>query len=108
VLQKRIYLPGEIVTDDKENWKQCHNCGQIVPIYEAKKESKLQDFVETSDNPFDSGKSITGLGNKKPKNTYQKERQRLLERIEKEKDSDIKAELRKGNIVEIIENSLDY
>jgi len=53
--------------DDKENWKQCHNCGQIVPIYEAKKESKLQDFVETSDNPFDSGKSITGLGNKNPK-----------------------------------------
>jgi hypothetical protein len=51
-----------------------------------KKESMLQDFVETSDNPFDSGKSIVGLGNKKPRNRYQKERQRLLERIEKEKD----------------------
>ncbi|TLX82020.1 MAG: hypothetical protein E6L04_10650 [Thaumarchaeota archaeon] len=36
-------------------------------------------FVETSDNPFDSGKSITGLGNKKSANRYQKERQRLLE-----------------------------
>ena len=36
-------------------------------------------FVETSDNSFDSGKSITGLGNKKSANRYQKERQRLLE-----------------------------
>ena len=47
-------------------------------------------FVETSDNPFDSGKSITGLGNKKSANRYQKERQRLLEWIE-EKDPNIKA-----------------
>jgi BioD-like phosphotransacetylase family protein len=27
----------------------------------------IKDFVEPSDNPFDSGKSIVGLGNKKPK-----------------------------------------
>jgi hypothetical protein len=40
---------------------------------------RWQYFVETSDNPFDSGKSITGLGNKKSANIYQKERQRLLE-----------------------------
>jgi hypothetical protein len=73
-----------------------------------KKESMLQDFVETSDNPFDSGKSIVGLGNKKPRNRYQKERQRLLERIEKEKDPDIRAGLKTGNIVEIIEQGLDY
>jgi hypothetical protein len=46
------------------------------------------------------GKSITGLGNKKPKNRYQK----MKERIEKEKDEDIKAELREGNIVTIIED----
>ena len=33
---------------------------------------------------------------------------KLKEQIEKEKDPDIKLELRKGNIVEIIESSLDY
>lgn len=38
---------------DHELWKQCHECGTIVPVYEAKKESRLVDFVETSDNPFD-------------------------------------------------------
>jgi hypothetical protein len=35
-----------------------------VPIYEAKKEGKLHDFGETSRNPFDQGKTITGIGNK--------------------------------------------
>jgi transcription antitermination factor NusG len=33
---------------------------------------------------------------------------KLKEQIEKEKDKDIQAELRKGNIVEIIESSFDY
>jgi hypothetical protein len=66
-----------------------------VPIYEAKKESMLQDFVETSTDPFSQVKSITGLGNKKPKSRYQK----MKERIEKEKDKDIKAELREGNVI---------
>lgn len=84
------------------------SCGQIVPIYEAKKESKLQYFVEPSDNPFDSGQTITGLGNKKPKSSYQKQRQKVLDRIATEKDEDIKRELRRGNLVEIIEDSKDY
>ena len=30
---------------------------------------------------------------------YQTQRERLLDRIEKEKDSDIKAELREGNVI---------
>jgi hypothetical protein len=54
-------------------------------------------------------KLFVGLGNKKPKIRCQKEKQRLLDRIEKEKDEDIKAELKKGNIVEVLEDSLnDY
>ena len=39
-------------------------------IYEAKKESKLQDFVEVSSTQFDRGNKIVGLGNKKPKLSY--------------------------------------
>jgi hypothetical protein len=49
---------------------------------------------------------VIGIGNKKPKSRVQKERQRLSYRIEKEKDEDINRELKKGNIVEIIEDSL--
>jgi hypothetical protein len=90
-------------------WKQYHDGGQIVHIYEVNKESRPEDFVELSDNPFDQGKTIVGLGNKKPKDRSQKERQKLLERIEKEKDSDIRAELKKGNVViEIIQDGLNY
>jgi hypothetical protein len=49
ILQERVYLPGEVTIEhERENRKQCHNCCQIVPIYEVKKESKLQDFVELS------------------------------------------------------------
>jgi hypothetical protein len=51
------------------------------------------------------GKSITGLGNKSNERKLtesQKQFQKLKEQIEKEKDSDIKAELKKGNIVTIV------
>ncbi|MFN2434586.1 MAG: hypothetical protein ABR515_04335 [Nitrososphaeraceae archaeon] len=57
-----------------------------------RKKAKLQDFVEVSSNPFNQGKSIVGLGNKKAKIPYQRERQRLFKRIEIEKDEDIKRE----------------
>lgn len=103
ILGERIYLPGESIPHDYDLWKQCHDCGQLVPIYEVKKEAKLQDFVETSENPFDQGKTIVGLGNRGKKNKYQKMREKLQERIDNEPELGIKRELRKGNIVEIIE-----
>jgi hypothetical protein len=68
----------------------------------------IQDFVETTENPFDVGETITGLDNKKRLTPTQKRNKRLKERIEKEKDEDIKRELRKGNIVQIIEDTLNY
>lgn len=55
--------------------------------------------METSTNPFDQGKSLVGLGNKVKKTPFKKQRQKLNDRIEQEKDEDIKSELRKGNIV---------
>jgi hypothetical protein len=44
------------------------------------------------------------------KNTNSKENkfEKLRKEIQKEKDPDIRAELKRGNIVEIIESSLDY
>jgi len=68
----------------------------------------LQDFVETSSNPFDQGKSITGIGNKVKKTPFKKQMQKLKDRIEQEKDEDIKRELRRGNIVTIIEDAFGY
>jgi len=104
ILNERIYLPDQPIPSDNDPWKQCHDCGTIVPIYEAKKESKLEDFVETTSNPFDQGKSITGIGNKVIKTPFQEQRRKLKDRIEQENDEDIKQELRKGNIVTVIED----
>jgi hypothetical protein len=64
ILKGRVYLPGESIPSERDLWQQCHDCGQLVPIYQVKKERKLLDFVETSSNPFDQGKSIIGLDNK--------------------------------------------
>ncbi len=37
VLQERIYPPDEPIPSDHNEWKQCHRCDEIVPIYETKK-----------------------------------------------------------------------
>ncbi len=44
ILQERAYLPGQPIPSDHDLWKQCHNCAQLVPIYELKKEGRLQDY----------------------------------------------------------------
>lgn len=80
----------------------------MVQFNLLKKESKPKSFVGTSDNPFDQGKSITGLDNKKRLTPSQKKYQKLKERIGQENDEDINRELRKGNIVEIIRDTLDH
>jgi ribosomal protein L7/L12 len=51
---------------------------------------------------------LVGIGNKEKKSPFQKQMQKLRERIEREEDEDIKRELRKANLVTIIEDSLDY
>jgi hypothetical protein len=52
-------------------------------------------------------KSFTGLENKKQKNRYQKQRESVMKN-RKEKNPDIRAELKKSNIVEIFEEVLGY
>ncbi|MDW0152732.1 MAG: hypothetical protein QOK85_08460, partial [Nitrososphaeraceae archaeon] len=56
---------------DHEKWKQCHECGLIVPVYELEKESSIKDVVETVDNPFDIGKSFLGIDSRKLKKRRQ-------------------------------------
>ena len=69
----------------------------------VKVEGILTDTIEVVSNPFDEGKNIVGLDNKKKKTGRERERQKVLDRIEDEKDEDIKEALRRGNTVEIIE-----
>jgi hypothetical protein len=96
-LKNRIYPEGEQIPIDHENWKQCHECGSIVPVYELEKESSIKDVVETVDNPFDVGTSFLGIDSRTSvggKNARRKrERQKEFDAI---KDPDLKRELASG------------
>ena len=50
-LGSKIIMPGEQKQPDYEDWLQCHTCRNIYPVYEAKFDSKIKDFVETTDKP---------------------------------------------------------
>jgi hypothetical protein len=82
---------------DHENWLQCHECGEIVPIYEIEKESSIKDVVETVENPFDIAKnSFLGIDSRASAKKKRKQRDRLRE-LEDIKDPDLKTDLAKGN-----------
>jgi hypothetical protein len=51
-LKSRILNKGEVKSPDYDDFKQCHECGTIVPLYEVKNQGKLEGIVEPSDNPF--------------------------------------------------------
>jgi hypothetical protein len=64
---------------------------------------------DTEENPFDESRNYAiGLDNLRPKTPRQKERERLLREIEKEKDPEITAELKKGNIVTVVWNAVNH
>ena len=87
-----MYPTNEPMPVDHENWLQCHECGTIVPVYEIEKESRLKDVVETTDNPFDSGKDFQGIDSRKTRKKKQRDKQ-----FEDIKDENLRAELQKGN-----------
>ena len=76
---------------------------EIVPIYNVKTESKIEDFVETIDNPFDANPSkmdsfTPGAGRNrinKSKSIYKRKKQQ----IDSIKDEDVRKELAQGNTV---------
>jgi len=88
---------------DADRFRQCYHCGDIVPIYNVKTESKIEDFVETIDNPFDANPSkmdsfTPGAGRNrinKSKSIYKRKKQQ----IDSIKDEDVRKELAQGNTV---------
>lgn len=68
-----------------DQFRQCHECGSIVPVYELKKEATIKDVVETLESPFDQSKDFLGIDNRKARK--KRERQKELDDI---KDDDLK------------------
>jgi len=84
---------------DADRFRQCYHCGDIVPIYNIKTESKIEDFVETIDNPFDSNPgnmSSLRLGKNTRIDRSKSVYKRKKAQIDAIKDDDIKAELKQG------------
>jgi hypothetical protein len=95
-LRNRIYQ-NEPIPVNHENWRQCHECGLIVPIYELEKEASIKDVIETVENPFDNAKNeFLGTDSRASakKRKRQRDRQKELDDI---KEMDLKAELAKGH-----------
>jgi hypothetical protein len=74
-LRNRIYPEGEPIPPDHENYRQCHECGLIVPVYELEKEASIKDVVEISDNPFDTGKSFLGIDSRSTRRKARKNKE---------------------------------
>lgn len=95
-LKNRIYPDGQPITVDHDQWRQCHECGTIVPIYELEKEPTIKDVVETVDNPFDIAKnSFLGIDSRRSANKRKRQRDKEKE-LDDIKDPDLKRELASG------------
>jgi hypothetical protein len=88
-LRNRIYQ-NEPIPSDHDQWRQCHKCGLIVPIYELEKEASIKDVVETVVHPFDAGKDFLGIDSRKLKKRTQKDGMDYIN------DDDLKRELASG------------
>jgi hypothetical protein len=102
-LGPKIIIRGEKPTPDHDKWCQCYSCGKVYARHETTPEERIKGIIPTIENPFDQGKNIVGLDNKKKKTGLERERQKVLDKIEEEKDEDIKEALRHRNTVKIIE-----
>jgi hypothetical protein len=93
-LKNRIYPDneGQPIPVDHENWKQCHECGSIYPVYELEKEATIKDVVETTDNPFDIGKSFLGIDSRSARRKARKAKENFGDI----NDPDLKRELASG------------
>jgi hypothetical protein len=88
-LKNRIYPEGEPIPVDHDQFRQCHDCGLIVTIYELERESKIQDAVSVSDNPFDSGKLFLGVDSRSARRKARKAKENFGDI----NDPDLKREL---------------
>ena len=103
-LKPRILKKGEIKPPDYDDFVQCHECGNVFPIYEAHFESEIKDSLETTANPFEGNESIF-LSTDSRKEQRRKGEQKSRFKIGEHKDPEIQAAIDKGNTVNILYDS---
>jgi hypothetical protein len=94
----------QVAEPDRDKYMQCYNCGDIFPIYEIKKEAKISDFVETTDDPFDNNPGNMETFGKTPSQSVGLKIWKNKRRIHK--DPEIQHFLDRGDDVSNINESL--
>ena len=93
-MQLRILKKGEVKPPDYNQFVQCYECGNVLPIYEAHFESQIKDSLQTIDNPFEESASIfLSVGKRKLKgrwNKYQDKDPEIAEEIRKHGEDNVK------------------
>ena len=97
---------GESLPPDHHQFKQCPQCGTIVPIYEVKHESKIQPFAEPVKNPFDIGTEILGTDSRATQRKKGKKRKSRFSYKHEDPDPEIQAAIDKGLAVNILYDSM--
>lgn len=92
-------VPAQV--PDADRFRQCYHCGDIVPMYNVKYEAKIEDFVQTIDNPFDTNPGnmegfTPGIGKSSRLNKSKSIYKRRKQYINSIKDEDIRRELADG------------
>lgn len=57
-LGPKILKKSEKPAPVHDNWMQCHQCGNVYPIYQTYPESEIRDSLETVTNPFEEQSSV--------------------------------------------------
>ena len=94
-------VPETVPAPDADRFRQCYRCGDIVPMYNVKYEAKIEDFVQTIDNPFDTNPGnmegfTPGIGKSSRLNKSKSIYKRRKQYINSIKDEDIRRELADG------------
>ena len=94
LLEKKMYRfndktkePELIQDPDQDNFRQCYNCGDVVPLYEVKHEPKISDFVETTDNPFDFNSEGMGVLNETASQAIANKRNPIKRKYKQRRDA---------------------
>ena len=113
VLGSRIYGENEVIPADFDNWRQCHTCGELYPLFEIRGQpDNLESDIEPLKNPFQQiGAKMFPVpwsryhkGKEKHKsqlNKYSKSVYKVrTSRLEDPEDEDIRSLIKQGHKVE--------
>lgn len=101
-LGPKIKKKDEPIAPDDDKFLSCYQCGNTFPIYETHFESKIQDSLETTDNPFESNESIFLATETRKEQRRKGKRKGRFSYKQEHEDPDIQAEIDKGNTVRIL------